>query len=151
MPKPTCSHVTTTRLVVRPNDMDSDRNVNNAVYFEYFHQSRLEHLSRLGVVSPDAFRIGNVFALAENTCRYLSPSYYGDVLLIWTATHAVGRTSFELVYRAWRESNDQLVAAAHSVQVWLDQDNRPTPFPPFVRDALVASVCPDLPKMPRRG
>lgn len=150
MPNPTCSHITTTRLVVRPNDMDSDRNVNNAVYFEYFHQSRLEHLSRLGVYSLGALRTGNIFAIAENTCRYLAPSYYGDVLVIWTVTHAVGRTSFQLVYRVWRQENDQLAAAAHSVQVWLDQGNRPTPLPASVRETLTASVCPDLPKMPSR-
>ena len=88
-----CSHVTITRLTVRPADMDADRNVNNAVYFEYFHQSRLEHLARLGVWRPRGSQDDNLFALAENTCRYLAPSFYGDVLSIWTATHAVGRTA----------------------------------------------------------
>ena len=44
-----CSHVTVTQLTVRPADMDADRNVNNAVYLAYFHQSRLEHLARRGV------------------------------------------------------------------------------------------------------
>ena len=98
--------------------------MNNAVYFEYFHQSRLEHLARLGIWHPRGFQEDNVFALAENTCRYLAPSFYGDVLSIWTATHAVGRTSFQFVYRVWRESDDALIAASHSVQVWLDGNNR---------------------------
>jgi acyl-CoA thioester hydrolase len=150
MPKPACTHVTVTRLVVRPTDMDSDRNVNNAVYFEYFQQARLEHLTRLGVVSPADFRRGSVLALAENTCRYLIPCYYGDVLLIWTATHSVGRTSFQLTYRVWREGDEKLIAAGSSAQVWLDQDNKPTPLPASVREVLNASVCPDLPKMPSR-
>ena len=44
-----CSHVTVTQLTVRPADMDADRNVNNADYLAYFHQSRLEHLVRRGV------------------------------------------------------------------------------------------------------
>jgi acyl-CoA thioesterase FadM len=59
----------------------------------------------------------NIFALAENTCQYLAPSYYGDVLRIWTATHPVGRTNFQLVYRVWRENDEELLAAAHCVQV----------------------------------
>ena len=145
-----CSHVTVTTLIVRPADMDSDRNVNNAVYFEYFHQSRLEHLARLGVWHPRASQGENLFALAENTCRYLAPSFYGDVLLIWTATHAVGRSSFQLVYRIWRQSDDALIAAAHSVQVWLDERNQPTSLPLPVREGLTASLCTDLPKMPSR-
>jgi acyl-CoA thioester hydrolase len=145
-----CSHVTVTRLTVRPADMDADRNVNNAVYFEYFHQSRLEHLARLGVWRPRGSQDDNLFALAENTCRYLAPSFYGDVLSIWTATHAVGSSSFQLVYRIWRKSDGALIAAAHSVQVWLDGSRQPTSLPPPVREGLTASLCTDLPKMPSR-
>ncbi len=150
MAKEPCSHVTVTELIVRPRDMDADRNVNNAVYFEYFHQSRLEHLARLGVWHPRGSQDKNLFALAENTCRYLAPSFYGDVLLIWTATHAVGQSSFQFVYRIWRQSDDALIAASHSVQVWLGGPNQPTPMPLPVREGLTASLCTDLPKMPSR-
>lgn len=151
MPNPPCSHVTVTPLVVRPRDMDADRNVNNAVYFEYFHHSRLEHLIRLDVwqLRGDT-RNDNSFAIAETTCRYLGPSFYGDVLLIWTATHSVGRSSFQLVYQVWREGDEALIAAAHSVQVWLDEENKPAPLPPAVRTALTDSLCPELPKFPSR-
>ena len=145
-----CLHVTVTTLIVRPADMDADRNVNNAVYFEYFHQSRLEHLARLGVWQPRGYQDENLFALAENTCRYLAPSFYGDVLLIWTATHAVGQSSFQFVYRVWRQSDNALIAAAHSVQVWLGGANSPTSLPLPVREGLSASICTDLPKMPPR-
>ena len=147
---PPSSQITTTRLVVRPDDMDADRNVSNAAYFEYFHQARLEHLRRLGVYDPRGSRRANLFALAENTCRYVASAYYGDVLLLWTATHAIGRSSFQLIYRVWREDNGVLIAAAHSVQVWLDEAQCPTPIPPSVRDALTMSLYPDLPKMPSR-
>ncbi len=150
MPNNPCSHVTVTQLIVRPRDMDADRNVNNAVYFEYFHQSRLEHLARLGVWHPRGSQDDNVFALAENTCRYLAPSFYGDVLVIWTATHAVGQSSFQLVYRIWRQSDDTLIAASHSVQVWLGGRDQPTPMPLPVREGLTASLCTDMPKMPPR-
>jgi len=150
MAKEPCSHVTVTELIVRPRDMDADRNVNNAVYFEYFHQSRLEHLARLGVWRPRGSGDENLFDLAENTCRYLAPSFYGDVLLIWTATHAVGRSSFQLVYRIWRQGDDVLIAAAHSVQVWLGVGNQPAALPLPVREGLTDSLCTDLPKMPSR-
>ena len=150
MSTPPCSYVTITKLVVRPRDMDADRNVNNAVYFEYFHQSRLEHLARLGVWQPRRSGDNNLFALAENTCRYLAPSFYGDVLEIWTATHAVGRSSFQLVYQIWRQSDDALIAASHSVQVWVDGRQQATSLPPPVREGLTGSLCTDLPKMPAR-
>ena len=150
MPDKPCSHITVTPLIVRSRDMDSDRNVNNAVYFEYFHQSRLEHLARLGVWQPRIPQDDNLFALAENTCRYLAPSFYGDVLSIWTATHVVGQSSFQLVYRVWRQSDDALIAASHSVQVWLGVRNRAISLPSHVREGLTGSLCTDLPKMPTR-
>lgn len=151
MPNPPCSHVTVTSLAVRPRDMDADRNVNNAVYFEYFHHSRLEHLIRLNVWQPrGAAGNDNSFAIAENTCRYLKPSFFGDVLLIWTATHSVGRSSFQLVYQVWREGDEAMIAAAHSAQVWLDEGNNSAPLPATARAALTGSLCPDLPKLPPR-
>lgn len=76
MPMSPCLHVTVTPLVVRPGDMDMDRNGNNAVYFEYLYQSRLEHLIHLGVYHPRSHS-ANLFALAENTCRYLAPPTMG--------------------------------------------------------------------------
>ncbi|ETW94350.1 MAG: hypothetical protein ETSY1_35255 [Candidatus Entotheonella factor] len=146
MLSPPSSHITTTRVVVRPNDMDADRNVNNAVYFDYFYQARLEHLRRLGVYDAENPLYANLLALAENTCRYLAPAYYGDVLILWTATHAVGTSSFQLVYHVWREHDEQLIALGHSVQVWLGETKQSTPLPSGIRQALTAALYPELPK-----
>jgi len=151
MPAPPCRHLTITRLVVRPNDMDADRNVSNAVYFDYFYHARLEHLRRLGNYDPANPQYANLFALVENTCRYFAPAVYGDVLLLWTATHAVGRSSFQFVYQVWREGDERCIAAGHSVQVWLAQGSHSTPLPAQVHTALTRSLCPDLPKLPQRG
>ncbi len=143
---PPSPHITTTRVVVRPNDMDADRNVNNAVYFDYFYQARLEHLRRLGIYDVDNPQYANLFALIENTCRYLVPAYYGDVLILWTATHAVGTSSFQLVYHVWRERDEVFIALGHSGQVWLDGASQATPLPPAVCTALTAALYPELPK-----
>ena len=143
---PPSPHITTTRIVVRPNDMDADRNVSNGVYFDYFYQARLEHLRRLGIYDIENPQHANLFALVENTCRYFKPAYYGDVLLLWTATHAVGTSSFQLVYHVWRERDEVLIALGHSVQVWLDDTRQATPLPSNVCTALASSLYPELPK-----
>ncbi len=138
--------LTTTRVAVRPNDMDADRNVSNAVYFDYFYQARLEHLRRLDIYDVENPQYASLFALVENTCRYLTPAYYGDVLILWTATHAVGTSSFQLVYHVWRERDERLIALGHSVQVWLDQTRQSAPLPSAVHIALTSSLYPELPK-----
>ncbi len=144
-------HITTSRVVVRPNDMDADRNVSNAIYFEYFYQARLEHLHRLGIYDPSNPQVANLFAVAENTCRYLAPAYYGDILALWTATHAVGRSSFQCVYHVYRDADEACIAIGHSVQVWLNAEGRPAALPSAVRVALAVSLCPELPAIEPRA
>ena len=143
---PPSPYVTVTHVVVRPNDMDADRNVSNAVYFDYFYQARLEHLRRLGIYDVENPQYANLFALVENTCRYLAPAYYGDVLILWTATHAVGKSSFQFVYHVWRERDEMLIALGHSVQVWLGETKQATPLPPAVHTALTTVLYPELSK-----
>lgn len=88
----------------------------------------------------------NLFALVENTCRYLAPAYYGDVLILWTATHAVGKSSFQLVYHVWREKDEMLTALGHSVQVWLSETRQATRLPSAVCTALTTALYPELSK-----
>ena len=141
--------VTITEIVVGPNDMDADRNVNNAVYFEYFHQARLEHLHRLGVY-PSLRRdpaAGNFFALIENTCRYRAPAYFGDRLEVRTATRDVGQWSFILVYQVWRPADETEIALGRSAQVWLDEAGRSAPLPEPIRQILTASLTDAVPDL----
>lgn len=143
------TQVTISEIVVRPNDMDADRNVDNAVYFEYFHQARLEHLHRLGVY-PSLRRdpaAGNLFALAENSCRYRAPAYFGDRLAVYTATRAVSQTSFTLVYQIVRPADRTEIALGRSVQVWLGEDGRSTPIPETSRQLLMTSVTDSIPDL----
>ena len=90
MLSPPSPQITTTRVVVRPNDMDADRNVSNSVYFDYFYQARLEHLRRLGIYDPENPQYANLFALVENTCRYLAPAYLWarqNASSVWISTY----------------------------------------------------------------
>ncbi len=59
---PPSPHITITHVVVRPNDMDADRHVSHAVYFDYLYQARLEHLRRLGIYDVGNPQYANLFA-----------------------------------------------------------------------------------------
>lgn len=133
---------TTIDVPVRSVDLDSDRVVNNAVYFVYFEQARLAHLLRLGIferprVPDDAERI---FAIAATDARFLAPTLYPETLAVTAWTREVRNRSFICAYEAVRTSDGVRVAEGSSAQVWLDADGRPTPLPEAVRAALVASV-----------
>ena len=131
----------TIKITVRSTDMDADRNVNNAVFFQYFEQSRLEHLLRLGIVNwPPSRDAGPPqFALAQTAAQFRAPAVHRDVLRVSTRTAAVGTTSFTLAYDV-RRTDGTLVCDGSSVQVWLDREGGSAPLPQEVRAALEHSL-----------
>ena len=135
---------TVVEITVRSTDMDADRNVNNAIYFQYFEQSRLEHLLRLGAIRwPPRGGDPTQFALAETTARFRAPAFHRDVLAVSTRTAAVSTRSFTLAYEVRRRGDDRLICEGSSVQVWLDAEGKAAPLPADVRAALEGSLCPN--------
>jgi acyl-CoA thioester hydrolase len=133
--------VTEITITVRSTDMDADRNVNNAVYFTYFEQSRLEHLLRLGVIRwPPRPTDRPEFALVETAARFRAPAYHRDVLAVATRTLEVRNRSFVLGFEIRRVTDGVLICEGSSAQVWLDDEGRATPLPDGVRAALLASL-----------
>lgn len=132
---------TVIEMTVRSTDMDADRNVNNAVFFQYFEQSRLEHLLRLGVVRwPPAPDGGPPqFALVQTAAQFRAPAVHRDVLRVSTHTAAVGTKSFTLAYEV-RRADGTLLCEGSSVQVWLDTGGRGAALPAHVRAALERSL-----------
>ena len=133
--------ITETEIHVRSTDMDADGIVNNARYFEYFEQGRLEHLVAIGVIQrprpPGA--PSRSFTIAETTCRYRQPSRHRDQLVVRTRVIEVRNRSFVLSYEVVRIDDGSLVAEGSSAQVWLDADGHPTPLDEMLRGLLTSA------------
>ncbi|MEE9325192.1 MAG: thioesterase family protein [Dehalococcoidia bacterium] len=132
------ARVTEFDIFVRSTDMDADLIVNNAIYFMYFEQARLEHMLALGIiVEGDPSR---TFTLAETSARFKAPAYHRDILTVKTRTAEVRNRSFVFAYEVVNKKTGKLVAEGGSTQVWLDAEGRPTPLPPDVRRVLEQSL-----------
>lgn len=134
--------ITETYIQVRSTDMDADGIVNNARYFEYFEQARLEHLVSIGLVKrprPPG-ELDRAFTIAEATCRYRAPVRHRDPLTVRVWTKHVGNRSFVLAYEIVRRDTASLVAEGSSAQVWLDAAGQPAPLDAAARAALVGSL-----------
>jgi acyl-CoA thioester hydrolase len=127
---------------VRSTDVDAQGIMNNARYFEYFEQARLDHLVALGVLPADRSERGpgRTFTIAETTCRYKAPTYHRDVLRVRAWVQEVRNRSFVLAYDITRQRDTVLVAEGSSALVWLDAENRPTPMDDRVRTTLTRSL-----------
>lgn len=133
---------TEVEIAVRSTDMDADRCVNNAVYFQYFEQSRLEHLLRWGVIKWPPPRGGGRtrFAVAQTAAQFRLAAVHGDRLSVLTRTVAVSSRSFTLSYTVRRASDGVLLCDGSSVQVWLDREGQATDIPIAARAALTRSI-----------
>ncbi len=136
------SLATTLDVTVRSTDMDADRTVNNAVFFQYFEQSRLEHLLRHGVIDWPPRRDGGApqFALAQTSAQFRASAVHRDVLMVTVHTVSIGTRSFALAYDVRRKADGVLVCEGSSVQVWLDATGGAATLPAAVRAALMASL-----------
>jgi len=79
-------------------EMDSYRHVNNAVYFRYFENVRLEYFRRLGWFELEqATGVGPI--LAATQARYRRPLTYPDMISVGAHVGTVGQDRFTMDYR----------------------------------------------------
>lgn len=128
---------------IRSTDVDGDGIVNNARYFEFFEQARLEHMAHLGLIRRprpgEADELQRPFTIAETTCRYRAPLRHRDWITVRCWTTEVRTRSFLFAYEIVMRDDGAPVAEGTSAQVWLDAEGRPTAIAEAQRLGLVAS------------
>ena len=129
----------TARLPVRWGDQDALGHVNNARYFTYFEQARIEALDLL-LSSGWVDDAGPI--LASITCDFKRPITHPANLIVRVYGGEPGRTSFPQTYELTVEGDEDTVYAhAEATLVWVARDTgRPTPLPDALRDALAADA-----------
>ena len=125
---------------VRFRDLDALGHVNNAVYLTYLELARIAYMQdvlgqRGREEGHDVRNIRTI--LAEITCSYKSPAYFGETMVVGVRVDRIGNKSFTMSYRIEDQATGRLVATAHSVQVAYDYAaGRSIPVPEeFVRRA----------------
>jgi acyl-CoA thioester hydrolase len=132
-------------------DLDALRHVNNVVFMAFLEDARVHYwraLRRgLEVKAID-------FILAEVTCRYHSPAYFGETLLIGIRVCGVGNKSFKFDYRIEDKASGRLVVEGTSVQVMYDyRRQQSVPLDEATRKAIASlegvplaelAECPEL-------
>lgn len=107
-----------TPINVRFRDLDAMGHVNNAVFFTYFEQGRLDFFNSAS--SENTFP-GFDFILAHISCDYLKPVTIDDRLLLQIKVANIGSKSFTFDYTIVnRNDADAIYATGKSVQVCYD-------------------------------
>jgi len=108
-----------TRIPIRWGDMDAMRHVNNAVYFRYMEQARIEWFSSIDL-GPDMFS-GEGPVVVNAHCSFLQQLKFPGEIEVLTYVGAPGRSSFETMCEIRRvDSPDIIVAEGGAKVVWVN-------------------------------
>jgi acyl-CoA thioester hydrolase len=101
---------------IRYRDVDAQRHVNSAVYFTYLEQARAKYLEELKLWKGDNFdRIGII--LAEQSCSYHEPIYYGQPLEVGVRAAQLGNKSLQFKYILRHPTSGSIFAQASTTLV----------------------------------
>ena len=117
-------------------DLDAMRHVNNVAFVAFMEDARMEYWKALTRVQDLK---GINFILAEVSCRYLSPAYLGETILIGIRARNLGNKSFHFEYRMEDKASGRLITEGKSVQVMYDYKQKKTmPLEQKMRDAVAS-------------
>ena len=110
-------------------DMDALGHVNNARYFDYFQEARIEWLRELQINMTE--QMGPV--VIQVACTYLKPVVYPAVVTLRSAVHSIGTSSVVMDHDLYQ--NDVLMAQGSCKVVWVDYiQNKSVPLPSVIRN-----------------
>ena len=115
-------------------DLDALRHVNNVAFLAFMEDARMEYWRAL---TRKHSLQGINFILAEVTCRYLSPAYLGETLMIGIRARNLGTKSFQFEYRIEEKASRRSIADGSSVQVMYDYKQKQSVYiEERIRDAI---------------
>ena len=112
--------------------MDALGHVNNAAYFTYMEQARLEWLERH---APNAYKEGAGPVIANASCTYRIPLVYPMDVEVRMYLGAPGRSSVDSYYDIL--AGGTMYADGAAKIVWIDlKTGKPTPLPDHIAAPL---------------
>lgn len=96
-------------------DMDAFGHVNNVMYYRYFESARIEYLEQFNIFNYDVITV-----ISKSDCRYLSPVFYPDQLVVATRVEEIRNSAMRMRYTLFSQSQNKVVADGEAVIVVLD-------------------------------
>lgn len=110
-------------------DMDALGHVNNARYFDYFQEARIDWLRELDIKMTG--KTGPV--VIHVACTFLKPVVYPATVTIRSNLHSLGNSSMIMDHDLYQE--EVLMAQGVSKIVWVDYtQNKSVPLPDIIRN-----------------
>ena len=129
-----------TEIRVRYAETDQMGIVHHANYLVWFEAGRSE-LCRDRGFSYKAMEEEekSLLVVAESYCRYKSPAYYDDLLLVRTQVAEIRSRSIRFIYEIVRPADSTLIAEGETLHLVTDEDKRVRIIPEIYKELLLAN------------
>jgi acyl-CoA thioester hydrolase len=124
-------------------DNDHYGHVNNVTYYSYFDTAVNGYL--MEATGGDIRELEAVGLVVETACRFLAPVSFPDHLEVGLAVSRLGRSSITYHIGLFRAGEEEPVALARFVHVYVDRTNRrTTTVPEVIRAAVGPLLSPEV-------
>jgi acyl-CoA thioester hydrolase len=106
------------KLRVRLYEVDILQIVNNAVYFNYFEQARIQYAKDAGLLPDDnIFSEESLYYMVHNEINYIKPAFFDDELNIYTRISYIKLSSFGFEHIVENSISKKIIAEGGGVSV----------------------------------
>ena len=103
---------------VKLNEVDILQIVNNAVYFNYFEQARIQYAKDAGLItSINIYNESNIYYLIHNEINYINVARFDDELNIFTRVSYIKNSSFGFEHLIENTVTKEIIAEGTGVSV----------------------------------
>ena len=113
------------QVKVKFNEVDMLQIVNNAVYFNYFEQAKIQYaLDSRFLPGDNIFSASNVYYMVRNEINYLKVARFDDELNIYTRISYIKNSSFGFEHIVENSKTKKIIAEGAGVSVHVNPVKR---------------------------
>ncbi|MDQ3710940.1 MAG: acyl-CoA thioesterase [Acidobacteriota bacterium] len=133
-----------TEIRVRYAETDQMGIVHNANYLIWFEVGRSDFCRARGFSYKEMEEEENaLMVVAESYCRYKSPAYYEDVLIVRTKVEEIRSRSLRFIYEIFRPADETLLAEGETLHLVTDENKKVRSLPESYKNKLLAEEIPE--------
>lgn len=126
-----------TSLTVRYAETDQMGVVHHANYLIWFELGRTEFCKAKGFSYRDMeIEEDALMVVAEIYCRYKSPAFYDDTILVRTKLTEIRSRTLRFVYEIFRPSDEKVLAEGESMHIVTDRNKKVRSLPAKYKELL---------------
>lgn len=124
-------------LNVRYAETDQMGVVHHANYLVWFELGRTEYCKAKGFSYRDMEKEEDALMIvAEIYCRYKSPAFYDDIILVRTKLEEIRSRTLRFIYEIFRPADETILVEGESLHIFTDKNKRVRTLPTKYKDFL---------------